>query len=93
MRSAEAPPVHKTQSHLPGRRLDVPAQDVVVPHRCSLAYGLEHQILGAVRLDDLVSAGVELWRSPEVGWGCPAPPKCLAGVRSKPSRATHGEEG
>jgi hypothetical protein len=33
----------------------VPAQDVVVPHRCSLAYGLEHQILGAIRLDDLVS--------------------------------------
>src|SRR5215469_8626708 len=45
IRGPQTSPVDKWKAELPARRFYMPNEDVVIPHRCRLHHGLEHEIV------------------------------------------------
>src|ERR1017187_56457 len=50
----QAAPVYEAQANRASSGFDVPAEDVVIPHRSAVAYRLEYEVLGPIRLHQLV---------------------------------------
>src|SRR5581483_2608061 len=56
MRSAQSPPIHPGHADLTACWLDEPDENIIVANRLAVAYALENQIVGTVRLYDFVFA-------------------------------------
>ena len=63
-RRSQATPVHKADADLSTGWLDVAREDIVIAKRRSLPQRLKHEIIGTIRLHDLVLANGALAAAP-----------------------------